>query len=328
MKKILVLLISLLIVVDIVFFFYYSNLSKDEIYRAEINSEVEQLLENQTALRVIVFVNSTTDGDLELTKQQILSKLLESEFKLAHNLNYTDWFSGEITKKGLEKLRSNKDVLRIEKEKSGGLDENSSEKIVSYPESKMFSIGGREFKSYGNLSVELIILKSFFEDSFYKMDVSIWLNDSEDPKLNDIRRENIKKFLGNDFEVNWYIEGDSKMAGILTKEGLIKLREYNASLIIAEITTGDTKIDNPHIDYAIYDELSHSEYVSVAITIKTNNDTTMNDILIGFSPSEFKLKETYSRIISGEITWKGLDKISNNSYIETIALNRIYNGYV
>ena len=80
-----------------------------------IDPAIYEALNMSDSVRAYVFVNTTGNERLYETKLKILANLTESEFELKYNPDDTDWFSGELTKEGLEKLKTNEKILRIEK---------------------------------------------------------------------------------------------------------------------------------------------------------------------------------------------------------------------
>jgi len=78
------------------------------------DSAIIEALDNQSNVRIIVELSPSLDKDfVVLLKEDILSNLSSSEFTLKQNINGSYWFSGEITKEGLEKLKLNENIIRI-----------------------------------------------------------------------------------------------------------------------------------------------------------------------------------------------------------------------
>ena len=89
-----------------------------------IEPEVEEALQTQDSIRVIIeFNQSLAQTNIDSLKVGILSNLSEGEFILKHNLEDTNWFSGELTKEGLKKLKQNENILRIYPELKGSTTE-------------------------------------------------------------------------------------------------------------------------------------------------------------------------------------------------------------
>lgn len=93
-----------------------------------IEPEIEELLQNQNEVRVVIFINDSESENLNEVKLEILSSLTESEFELKVNLEDTEWFAGELTSAGLEKLRLNNNILKINKDRIGEtIEDNETE---------------------------------------------------------------------------------------------------------------------------------------------------------------------------------------------------------
>lgn len=94
-----------------------------------IDSNVEIALQSQNQVRVIIEFNQTLSEDiLNNLKSNLLLSLSESEFKLGQNLDGSYWLSGELTNEGLEKLKSNEDIIKISMEGGGDVAEDLLEK--------------------------------------------------------------------------------------------------------------------------------------------------------------------------------------------------------
>jgi len=87
-------------------------------------------VENQAKIRVVIEINESLDEDVDTIKTGILSNLTGNEFKLTHNLKDRNWFSGDLTKEGLEKLKIENGVVKITESRGGelGQEENTTEK--------------------------------------------------------------------------------------------------------------------------------------------------------------------------------------------------------
>ncbi len=99
----------------------------ETIYTAEVDIDIVRLLETQEKVGVVVeFNHSLEKSRIEILKTEALSNLLDSEFLVKQNLENSYWFSGEITKKGLEKLILNKNVIKISKDSVGEIKLNNT----------------------------------------------------------------------------------------------------------------------------------------------------------------------------------------------------------
>ena len=83
-------------------------------------------VENQTEIPVVISVNESLDEDVDITKAEILSNLSEDEFRLIRNLKDSEWFGGELTKEGLEKLKGMNKIIRIVESKGGEAQEENT----------------------------------------------------------------------------------------------------------------------------------------------------------------------------------------------------------
>jgi len=85
---------------------------------AQEDSEVrKELVDGDiSSLRVIVYLHEER-SDIKLKPLENLSL---SEFDLKVNLDDTNWFAGELSKEGLEKLKNDPRILRISKDQTGG----------------------------------------------------------------------------------------------------------------------------------------------------------------------------------------------------------------
>src|SRR3989344_963739 len=146
-------LLIVILVVSVGVYFIYSGLETSN-YDYKVESSVLNDLNsgNQSYDNVIVYVNSTTGNNILSVKNEIILSLTDSEFKVGTNLENRDWFAGEITKKGLDKLKSNKNVLRIEKDKVLALLDSSKEEVeFSY---NLSIINLKEYSDFNDIIVE------------------------------------------------------------------------------------------------------------------------------------------------------------------------------
>ena len=146
-------LLIVILVVSVGVYFIYSGLETSN-YDYKVESSVLNDLNsgNQSYDNVIVYVNSTTGNNILSVKNEIILSLTDSEFKVGTNLENRDWFAGELTKKGLDKLKSNKNVLRIEKDKVLALLDSSKEEVeFSY---NLSIINLKEYSDFNDIIVE------------------------------------------------------------------------------------------------------------------------------------------------------------------------------
>ena len=108
----------LITIMCISFVFAESNTDESEPY---IDPQIYISLNESASVRVVISIRELTNKSNERVKSEIISNLSDSEFNLQVNLEGTDWFAGELTREGLEKLSSNNNILKIEKDKIGGL---------------------------------------------------------------------------------------------------------------------------------------------------------------------------------------------------------------
>ena len=95
--------------------------------QVEIDPLVVQGLASKQQISVLVMLNFTEKNDrpIELQifdlQEKVLKKLPGNEFKLQRRFSFTPGFSGKISKKGLNILKSNPNVLKISINKTNKL---------------------------------------------------------------------------------------------------------------------------------------------------------------------------------------------------------------
>lgn len=95
---------------------------REVIEMCKIDQKVLDELNETDWVFVEVALGDLGSDELNIkTQSEILSSLSESEFRVVYTNPRGRWFTGEITKEGIEKLRNNPNILRIKKPIFGGL---------------------------------------------------------------------------------------------------------------------------------------------------------------------------------------------------------------
>ncbi len=261
-------------------------------YLPLIEKEVYLALENSERVNVIIIIKDQGDDHII---DQIISSLNEEEFKLKYESSSGRWVSGDITRKGLEKLKDNQNIIRI----------------------YVPILGSGDY-------VDVTALPTIENSIYDKFETNEWVRVIVKTRL---ANPDYRDYLdGSEFK--WTGTLSDGFGGYITKQGLEKLSKnpYVMAVHLShDLGIGISDTSSPYISPDVLNELEKSEFVDVIIVFEGVSENNYQSFIQSITSKNVIFIERLLRgdSISVKINKEGLQELGGYSNIKKILYNRV-----